>query len=38
VGWPAYFSSAILFYAVAFAALRTTIRRTLDADRVEGRA
>jgi MFS family permease len=38
IGWPAYFTAAILFYAVAFAALRSTIRRTDDADRVAGRA
>ena len=36
VGWPGYFTAAILFYTVAFAALRATIRRTLDADRVAG--
>ena len=28
VGWPGYFTAAILFYTVAFAALRATIRRT----------
>ncbi|MHC2000291.1 MFS transporter [Methylobacterium sp. CM6241] len=36
VGWPGYFTAAILFYTVAFVALRATIRRTLDADRVAG--
>ncbi len=37
-GWPVYFAAAILFYAVAFAGLRSAIGRTLEADRVAGDA